>query len=170
MDKSYEAPKGRLLSTLVIFAFVLGLLYAGFLFFRQMRLNSELERLEASKIEVTAQMADLRKQQVEEVLTARDLSEKVSAASLKWSKVIKRLQELTPTGVFYKAYTGVKDGSLQISALGDSYASVSSVIGTILASGDFTDVFVPSVSLGTTSEGKELVTFTLQLKSKSDEK
>ncbi len=165
MDKSYEAPKGRLLSTLVIFAFVIGLLYTGFLFFRQMSLNSDFERIQTLMMETQSLIKQLQDQQVEEILTARDLSEKVSAASIKWSQIVKRLQELTPTGVFYKAYTGAKDGSMQISALGDSYASVSGVIATLKKSEDFEDVFVPSVSLGTTSEGKELVTFTLQLKS-----
>lgn len=165
MDKSYEAPQGRLLSTLVIFAFVLGVLYAGFLFFKEISLASEIERIQSSEEEVRTQIAQLKNQQVEEVLAARNLSEKITAASFKWSKIIKRLQELTPTGIFYKAYTGAKDGSLQISALGDFYSSVSSVITTLQASKDFEDVFVPSVSLGTTSEGKKLVTFTLQLKS-----
>ncbi len=169
MDKSYEAPGGRLLSTLVVFVFVIGALYTGFLFFKQSSLNSEIERITDEKTDLEMQIAQLKAEQVQEVLIAQALSEKVTAASIKWSKVVKKLQDLTPVGVFYKAYSAAKDGSIAISALGDSYASVSSVIATIQKSKDFSDVFVPSVSLGTTSEGKELVTFPIQLKFNDEE-
>ncbi len=169
MDKPYEAPGGRLLSTLVIFVFVIGTLYTGFLFFKQSSLNSEIVRIGDSKISLNTQINQLKAEQVTEVLAAQTLSEKITAASIKWSKVVKRLQDLTPTGVFYKAYSASKDGSLAVSAIGDSYSSVSNVISTIQNSKNFVDVFVPSVSLGTTSEGKELVTFSIQLKSSNAE-
>lgn len=163
MDKSYEAPGGRLLSTIVIFVFVIVALYTGFLFFKQSSLNSEIERIAGEKADLEMQISQLKAEQVQEVLAAQALSEKVTAASIKWSKVVKKLQDLTPVGVFYKAYTAAKDGGLAISAIGDSYASVSSVIATIQNSKDFSEVFVPSVSLGKTSDGKELVTFSIQL-------
>lgn len=171
MDKpyQYEAPGGRLLSTLVIFVFVIVALYTGFLFFKQSSLNSEIERIATSKTDLETQINQLKTEQVQEVLAAQDLSEKVLAASIKWSKVVKKLQDLTPIGVFYKAYSATKDGSLAVSALGDTYSSVSSVISTIQNSKDFTDVFVPSVTLGATSEGNQLVTFSIQLKSNNAE-
>ena len=169
MDKSYEAPGGRLLSTTVVFVFVIGALYTVFLFFKQSSLNSEIERIATQKTDLETQINQLKAEQVSEVLAAQDLSERVLASSIKWSKVVKKLQDLTPVGVFYKAYTAAKDGTLAVSALGDSYSSVSSVIATIQNSEDFSDVFVPSVSLGTTSEGKELVTFSIQLKSNNAE-
>ncbi len=169
MDKTYEAPGGRLLSTLVVFVFVIGALYTGFLFFKQSSLNSEIERIVGEKTDLEMQIAQLKAEQVTEVLAAQALSEKVLAASMKWSKVVKKLQDLTPVGVFYKAYSVSKDGSLGVSAIGDSYSSVSSVISTIQKSNDFSEVFVPSVSLGKTTEGNELVTFSIQLKASQNE-
>ena len=169
MDKPYEAPTGRLLSTLVIFVFVIGSLYTGFLFFKQSSLNSEIDRIATSKTQLETQINQLKAEQVTEVLSAQSLSEKVLASSIKWSKVVKKLQDLTPIGVFYKAYTAAKDGTIAVSALGDTYSSVSSVISTIQKSKNFTDVFVPSVTQGTTSEGKQLVTFSIQLKSNNEE-
>lgn len=166
MDKSYEASGGRLLSTCVIIVFLAGLLYGAFLFFRQRNLTNEIERIAEEKSKVETLIADLRADQVEEVLYAKEMSERIKEASLKWSKIIRRLQDLTPVSVFYKAYAGTKDGKIQVSALGDGYSSVSGVIATLESSDDFENIFVPSVSIGTTSEGNEVSTFTIEMNSK----
>jgi len=52
LDKPYEIPRSRLLPTLVVFVFVLGILYTLFLFFSRFNANGDIETLEAEKLDV----------------------------------------------------------------------------------------------------------------------
>lgn len=163
MDKPYEVPRSRLLPTLVVFVFVIGLLYTLFLVFERFNLNGDIKTLEAEKVDVGNQIATFQDQEIEELFVAQNLKDQVEASSIQWSKVIKSLQDLTPVTVFLSAYGISESGAIQVSGLGDSFGSVADIIAALQKSSDFTDVFVPSVTSGKTSDGQSVVSFSLQL-------
>lgn len=166
MDKTYEAPQGRLLPTLVIFLFIVGVLYTLFLLFQQYNLNKDLESVDASIGDVNLEIETLKQEEIEELFVAQELKDRISEASLRWSKVIRQIQDLTPVSVFVSSYSASSaDGGVQISGLGDSFGSVADMISSLSDSPDFSGVFVPSVTVGTTSEGQKVVSFSLQLQS-----
>lgn len=165
MDKQYEAPKGRLLPTIVLFVFVLGVLYTLFLLFEQYSLNRSINKTEADIGEVQLSIESMRSDQIEELYVAQELTDQVEASMTHWSKVVKSLQDLTPVTIFFSSYGASEDGSIQLSGLGDGYGSVADLITVLNDSDDFEEVFVPSVTLGTTSDGQEVASFSLQLKS-----
>lgn len=163
MDKPYEVPRSRLLPTLVVFVFVVGLLYTLFLVFDRFSLNGDIETLQAEKTDTENKITALQDEQIEELFVAQQLKDKVEAGSIQWSKVIRSLQDLTPVAVFLSSYGTSEDGSIQVSGLGDSYGSVADIISAMQKSSDFTDVFAPSVTSGTTSDGQPVVSFSLKL-------
>jgi hypothetical protein len=165
MDKLYEAPRGRLLPTVVLFVFVLAVLYTLFMLFQQYSLNRGIDKVNEQIGEIELSIESMRGDQIEELFVAQELSDKVRGEMIYWSKVIKELQDLTPVTVFFSSYNAGEDGSIQLSGLGNSYGSVADAITVLDESDDFGTVFVPSATLGTTSDGQEVVSFSLQVKS-----
>lgn len=165
MDNQFEAPQGRLLPTIVLFVFVLGLLYTLFLLFESWNLNRSIGKIEGQIGEVQLSVESLKSDQIQELYVAQQLVDQVDASRIYWSKVIKKVKDIAPVTIFFSSYTGAEDGGLQISGLGDSYGSVADVISAMNESEDFYDVFVPSVTLGSTSDGQKVVSFSLQAQS-----
>ena len=162
MDKPYEAPRGRLLPTLVVFIFVFGVLYALFLLFQQIRLNGSLSDLEEQKIQMQAKIDELQAQEIQELFVAQKLKDKVEAGAVAWSEVVRNLQDLTPVTVFLTSYSASEAGIIQVSGLGDSFGSVADMITGLDKAPRFSDIFVPSVTAGTTADGQPVVTFSLK--------
>lgn len=163
MDTAYEAPRGRILPTLVVFAFVFGVLYALFLVFQQIRLNGSIADLEQAKLNAQAQIDELKAEEIEELFVAQEVKDLLEQNSVEWSKVVRSLQALTPVSVFMTSYGMSENGEIQVSALGDSFGSVADTISVLNKSPDFVNVFVPSVTAGATSDGQEVITFSLNL-------
>lgn len=163
MDKLYDVPRGRLLPTLVIFLFVLGLLYTLFLVFQKINLNGDITHLQAESEGVQGKIEALKEDQIEELVVAEDLKKRIEEIQILWSKVLSSVENLTPVGVFFSSYTVGEDRSIQLSGLGNDFGAVASVISSLQKSADFTDVFVPSITLGKTSDGQSVVSFSLQL-------
>lgn len=163
MDKPYEAPRGRLLPTLVVFLFVLGVLYTLFLVFQRMNVSGNLKELEAEKVEVQAGIDELRAEEIEELFVAQQLKELLEDTTIEWSKVVRSVQDLTPVAVFLTSYSINETGEIQVSGLGDGFGSVADIISSLQKSSDFANVFVPSVTAGTTADGQPVVTFSLKL-------
>ncbi len=163
MDKTYEAPRGRFLPALVIFVFVVGILFTIFLMIEQFALNRDMSRIEGQRLELEAEIGLLKEQQLEELFTAQEVKDLLEEEAVVWSKVIRKLQDLTPVTVFFSSYNAGSNGQVTLSGLGDSYAAVADVINAMNRSSDFANVFVPSVTLGTTGEGQEVVSFSLSV-------
>lgn len=163
MDKPYEAPRGRLLPTLVVFLFILGVLYTLFLVFQRMSVNNSIEELETRKVDVQAKIDELRAEEIEELFVAQELKELLENNTVEWSKVVRSVQDLTPVAVFLTSYSISENAEIQVSGLGDSFGSVADIISSLQKSSDFANVFVPSVTAGTTADGQDVVTFSLKL-------
>ena len=136
-----------------------------FLVFEQMQAKRELKRLDEEIVSVQAGIDELKDQRVEELIKATEIVDSVKARAIVWSKVLRKLNDLTPVGVFFRSYGGSETGDLEISGLGDTYENVADVIRILDASEDFGDVFVPSIAVGTTTDGQQVVSFGLQVKS-----
>lgn len=167
MDKSYEAPKGRLLTTVIIFVFIVAILYTLFLWFQNSSANRELTRLDSEISKIQLDIENLKSQQIQELVVAEEIIATVEARSITWSKVIRKLEDLTPVGVFFRTYSGGETGDIEITAIGDGYGNVADVIRILVDSDDFDEVFVPTVALGTSSDGQQIVSFGIQLKTVS---
>lgn len=163
MDTPYEAPRGRLLPTLVVFLFVIGVLYTLFLAFQNMSVKGKIETLETQKVDVQAKIDELRGQEIEELFVAQQLKDLLETNTVEWSKVVRSVQDLTPVAVFLTSYSISEDGGIQLSGLGDGFGSVADIIASLQKSSDFANVFVPSITAGTTADGQPVVTFTLKL-------
>ena len=163
MDTPYEAPRGRLLPTLVVFIFVIGVLYTLFLVFQRISVSGKIESLETQKVDVQAKIDELRAEEIEELFVAQELKNLLEENSIEWSKVVRSVQDLTPVAVFLTSYSINENGKIQVSGLGDSFGSVADIIVSLQKSSNFANVFVPSVTAGTTSDGQPVVTFSLKL-------
>ncbi len=161
MDKSYEAPQGRLLPTLVIFAFVLGLLYAAFLLVQGFILQGEVKHTQKVTTELQGKITELEDEQIAELYTAELLKEKIEASRTTWSQLVAKVQELTPVTVFYSTFSGGELGQIQLNGYGDSYEAVADAIKELNRSNEFTNVFVPAVSLGTAADGQGIASFSV---------
>ena len=150
----------------MVFVFVLGILYTLFLFFSRFNANGDIETLEAEKLDVQNKIEALQAEEIEELFVAQGLKESVGNASIEWSKVVRSLQDLTPVTVFLSSYSTMEDGLVQLTGLGDTFGSVANSISALQGSSDFTDVFVPSITLGTTSDGQSVLSFSLKLQYK----
>ncbi len=160
---SYEVPQGRLMPLLITVLFALGLLYSAFLFFRQTSLEATLEELHIHEAELARQISVLEEQDVEALFVAQETQAQFSKEVVRWSAVIRDLQRLTPVGVFFSNYGLSVDGSIRVSGLADSYDAVSDLILALNSADFFQGVFVPNVTLGTASDGRKIVSFTLSL-------
>ncbi len=138
-----------------------------FLLVQRYTLNRSVSTAQEQMEMVQSDMDALRAEQIEELFIAQEVKDAVDEQATLWSKVVRRIQDLTPVTVFFSSYSGSADGAIQLSGLGDSYGSVADVISALRDSDYFTDVFAPSVTLGTTSEGQEVVSFSLQTQSTS---
>lgn len=163
MDNTYQAPQGRLLPSFVLFVFVLAVLYTLFLLFQQYGLKRDISQTQEDLIQVEADMASLQNDQIEELVVAQELKDTIAANTVFWSKVVDRLDDLTPVSVFFSSYSASEDGSLQLSGLADNNESVSDVISVLERSRSFDNVFVPSLTVGTTADGQQVVSFSLQV-------
>lgn len=163
MDKTFEAPRGRLLPTLVVFVFIVGLLYSLFLVFEKISLNSSISTIEESKSELQIKIDTLKSDQIAELYNAQQLKDKLKDNTVYWSKVLNSLSGLTPVGVFLSTYSANEDLSIQVSGLADSFASVSDFITALGKANDFESAFVPSVTAGVTSDGQDVVSFSLNV-------
>ncbi len=148
---------------LITVLFALGLLYSAFLFFRQTSLEATLEELHIHEAELARQISVLEEQDVEALFVAQETQAQFSKEVVRWSAVIRDLQRLTPVGVFFSNYGLSEDGSIQVSGLADSYDAVSDLILALNSADFFQGVFVPNVTLGTASDGRKIVSFTLSL-------
>lgn len=166
MDKtSYQAPKGRLLSTVVIVVFAVVALYSLFLWFERITAQRELKRLGEEIQNVETEIQKLEAQRIQELVVAQDTEDLVKSQAVVWSKVIRRLQDLTPVTVFFKTYSASLDGQLELTGLADNYEAVADVIRVFTESGDFDSVFAPNLAQGVSSDGATVVSFGLELHS-----
>jgi Tfp pilus assembly protein PilN len=163
MDKTYQAPKGRMLSTLVIFVFILVFLYGLFLYFQRFNLNRDFSTIEEQTVSVQMEIDVLKNDQIQELVQAQELKERVEANAVTWSRVIRRVQDLTPITVFFSSYSLSDRGSVQLAGLGENYDSVADFLDALDKSSDLEDAFVQSVTLGTTGEGRDVVSFNVQV-------
>ncbi|MBT4384436.1 PilN domain-containing protein [Candidatus Peregrinibacteria bacterium] len=163
MDNVYKAPQGRLLPSLVVFLFVLGILYTLFLLATQWNLNRDMNNIIEETADLEAKLAVFEEDQIGELFEAQQIVDKVEAEEVLWSQIVKKLQDITPITVFFSSYSTSDTGELSLSGLGDSYGAVSDVIAALEKSSDFTGVFVPTVTLGSTGDGQQVVSFSLNV-------
>jgi Tfp pilus assembly protein PilN len=163
MEKPYQAPRGRLLSTFVFFLLGVLVLYSGFLFIQKVRLDADQANLQEEIGTLEIQIEVLKDEQIEAFYVAQERVESLKENRLLWSSVIRKLQDLSPVSVFISSYAGGEDGSIQVSAIGNSYDSVADTIKALELSADFENPFSSSSTLGTTNEGQQVVSFSLQV-------
>lgn len=165
MDKSFEAPQGRLISTLIIFVFVLVLLYTLFMVFQNITVKAEISRVNKESASLETEIAALKEEQIQELVVAENVTELLETRVITWSQVIRKLEDLTPVTVFFRTYSGSDEGILDLTALANTYAEVADLIRILSESDDFDDAFVPSMARGLTSDGQEVISFSLKLHS-----
>jgi len=161
MDKTFEAPSSRFLPTLVVFVFAILLLYTLFLVFEKISLNSSISSIEDNKVELQGKIDNLKKDQISELYKAEQLKTALEGATVYWSRVLSDLNGFVPVGVFVSSYSANESGGVQINGVADSFSSVADFISALSASKEFGSVFVPSLNLGTTSDGQTVVSFSL---------
>lgn len=161
MDNTYQAPRGRLLPTLVVFLFVGGLLYGLFLVFERHQLQNSLTSIQENKDKLQQQIEVLKDDQIAQLYTAQQTQKKSEESIVRWSKIMTNLQNLVPVSVFVSSYGVNEDGTLQLSGVSDGLGSVADFIRVLDDSQDFNAPFVPTLSAGVTTDGQAVVSFSL---------
>lgn len=123
-------------------------------------LDSKITKADEQLANLDEQVAALEAQSLDEVTVAQKVITGVEDSEIVWSGVISDLLAVTPMDIYYVSYTGNEDGTVTINGLGDTYASVSGLINALSGEKSFTDVFVPSVAMSSSSNG-EMATFGL---------
>ncbi len=163
IPSTYEAPRGRLLPTLVFFLFVLGLFYTLYLLFSTYSLKRSVSDLESNQSEMQRKIEVLNDQQIQELYAAQLLSDQMEEDAVRWSQVLTSLQNVTPVGVFFAGYSLNEDGTIQVNGYGESYGSVADLISAMEKAEAFIGPFVPSVTAGQTSDGQSIASFSLSI-------
>ncbi|MEK7145830.1 MAG: hypothetical protein AAB802_01455, partial [Patescibacteria group bacterium] len=84
MDKSFEAPQGRLISTLIIFVFVIVLLYTLFLVFQNITVKAEISRINKETASLESEIAALKEEQIQELVVAENVTELLETRVVTW--------------------------------------------------------------------------------------
>lgn len=163
MDKPYSSPQGRFLPTLILVAFVVGLLYTAFLVAQKWTFNREITRSQTQISKVQTDLLALQEGSVQELFVAQNLVDRVKGSAVLWSTVLKKIQSLTPVTVFFSSYSFNESGNLQLSGLGSDYKAVSDLLDALEKAPEFKGVFVPSVTLGQAGDGQSVASFSLEM-------
>lgn len=159
-DLMYSQKRFSFLHLLSFTLFLCMVLYGGYVFMSEARLNAEIANIDNQIANLEEQVVSLEAQNLDEVTVARKIMTNVEDSEIVWSEVISDLLAVTPMDIYYVSYAGNEDGTLTINGLGDTYASVSGLISALLGEKSFTDVFVSSTAMSSSDSG-EVATFSL---------
>lgn len=146
--------------------------YGGYLFYTKSAQQSQMNQLEAKKLELENQIITYQAKNLEEAISAKELMDYLDTNRMKWSDVIRNIRETLPKGdngaylVDVLSYSGTSDGKISMSVQTvpgstDPYSSVARLIEIFDNSKIFKDNFVPSIGGGVTPFGKQILTFNL---------
>ena len=119
-------------------------------------LNKEVGRLEES-------VEEFKQAQVQGVYLAQQAALELAKKESFWSDFFTVLKRETPSGVRILSYSGSEGGKISISATAETFDQLASMIKNLNSALEFKDVFVASVSKGTSGEGRTVLSFPISL-------
>jgi Tfp pilus assembly protein PilN len=143
----------------VIFVIVLAL--TGWTHVQKGQLNTALIDIEVETNLAEKQLSQMRDADLDAIVVAQGVINDVEAVSIRWSDVVSQLLEVTPLDVFYTSYSASVDGKMNLNAFTDSYGSAAQLISVLDRNPLFVDVFVPSLTQGSSDSGANMVSFGL---------
>ncbi len=162
------------ISSLLIFGIIVVIAvgsYAGYLLLDNASKGENLQELNTSLVEYKKQDLKERNQEVLQAITAKQAVDGLETDLIEWSEVMKEIRKTMPKKngdvlVDILSYSGNDNSEITMSvktlALSFTpYMDVAELIESFDDSEYFSNVFVPSISSGTNSEGREILTFLL---------
>lgn len=167
-----EAQKSR--PVLFIFSILLlaGLVaFAFYLSFARTAIQDQQKQLDDQIVSLSSQITALKSQNIEGQQYAQQWLADLQKTEIRWSKVIKTIQDLLPVDpltqasrVQFLSYSGSAGGKLTLNAQttagsADPFGDVSTLLNVFNNSSYFKDAYVPSVSHGVSQSGQDLLSF-----------
>lgn len=160
------------ISSLLIFGIIVLLLvgsYTGYLLFDNTSKTKDLTELNDSLGEYKKQDLKNKNQEVLQAITAKQTVDGLKGDLIEWSGVMKEIRKTIPKDggealVDILSYSGSESREITMSvktlpASNTPYLDVAALIESFDESESFKNVFVPSISAGTNTEGREILTF-----------
>ena len=166
-----EAQKNRpLLFMLAIALFAVIVALALYLAFAKSAIQAQQTDLDNQVATVTTQIDQLKAQNLEGQQFAKEWLATLEKTEIRWSQVIKTVQDLMPLDLAQKprvaflSYSGAAGGKLTLNAQTvagsvDAYKDISTLLNVFNNSAFFKDGYVPSISHGVTQTGQDLLSF-----------
>ena len=157
--QDFSAGNVRLSHWVAGFIFVVVLVMTGWAQFQKNKFEKALASGEIQLNQVETQLEQLRAEKLDAVIAAQAVNDHVQASSLKWSGVVTKLLSVTPLDVFYNSYNASSEGKMTVNALTDTYESAAQLISVLDKESLFSDVFVGSLTKGSSDSGSDVVSF-----------
>ena len=129
----------------------------------EFRIEGEILDLKQSVERLEESLADFKIKQVQGIYIAQQAVSRLSQDELFWSEFFKKLKRETPSEVEIISYSGSEGGKISISAVTDAFDHVARIIKNLTSAPEFEHVFVTSISKGTNSEGRTVLSFPITL-------
>lgn len=144
-------------------------LYAAFLFWQNAASNGALKRATSELEDQKTTMLQLQNKRVLEAINAKKTLGQLSTDIVQWSDIIQRVRKTIPDTlegpiVEVLSYSGTTGNAIAMNVKttdfsGDPYSDVAELIEAFDESPYFVNSFVPSISSGLDTEGREVLTF-----------
>jgi Tfp pilus assembly protein PilN len=167
-----DTPKNRPVLFVVSLLLLAGLVALSvYLSFARTAIEEQQKQLDQEIASLSNEIAVLKAQNVEGAQFAKEWLEQLEKSEIRWSKVIKTVQDLLPVDpltqaprIQFLSYSGTGGGKLTLSAQTppgsiDPFGDVSTLLNVFNNSAFFRDAYVPSVSHGLSQSGQDLLTF-----------
>jgi hypothetical protein len=167
-----ETQKNRPLLFIFSIVLLVGLVASAlYLSFAKTAIQDQQKQLDDQIVQLNTQIDQLKAQNVEGQQFAQQWLAQLEKSEIRWSKVIKTLQDLLPVDpltqkprVQFLSYSGSTGGKLTLNSQtpagsADPFGDVSILLNVFNNSAYFKDAYIPSVSHGVSQTGQDLLSF-----------
>ena len=152
--ETIQKPMG-LLQWISLALVVVMVLLSGWAYVQKSKVNKAIAATSVEINQAQKQLDEIREEQVDSIVLAQQTMERIEASAIVWSEVITDLISVTPLDIFYRSYNAASDGAMSVNVLTDSYDSGAQLISILDDEDEFTNVFVSSLTQGSSSGGGE---------------
>lgn len=152
----------NMVATLMVVALIVSIIFGIYNVINKNSLIAQKANMEKSLADIQSEITDLEDKDLPQLVSSNELSKRMSG-EIKWSKVVERIATITPETVFYRSYSASSNGQIVLAALAKNIEDLTQLIDSMTDKAYLSDVFVPTVTKGTSSDGQKQYSFSLQL-------
>lgn len=148
--------------------------YTGYLYWAKSSSEAELKMIEKTLSDYEGKVLQYDNQNLVQAINAKETLNKIKEETIEWSKVIRTIRKTIPrdNGEFLVdvlSYSGSTDKSISmniktVQTAEKPYFDVADLIQAFDESKEFSEAFVPSISVGIDKKGNKILSFVLSVK------